>query len=93
MATRGLAIGELKIALELPSNEAVLCAAADGELVAAVSELAAAPLVAAGRVVRLAVGLDRRQFDLLTHKERRLSAAAAFVGLLEPSPSGASVRT
>jgi DNA-binding transcriptional LysR family regulator len=93
MAVRGVALAGLQVALELPSNEAVLSAAADGDLVAAVSELAAAPLAAAGRVVRLDIELDRRRFDLLTHKERRPSAAAAaFVALLEPSPPGASAR-
>jgi DNA-binding transcriptional LysR family regulator len=83
MSARGAPVAALRILLELPSNEAVLSAAADGDLVAAVSELAAAPFVAAGRVARLAFDLDSRRFDLLTHKERRLSAAAAaFTGLL-----------
>jgi DNA-binding transcriptional LysR family regulator len=86
MAARGVEIGELRLVLELPSNEAALTAAADGELVAAVSDMAAAPLVAAERVVRLAVDLAPRPFDILTHKERRLSAAAkAFVARLTPA--------
>ena len=77
------------MALELPSNEAVLSAAADGDLVAAVSDLAAEPFVVAGRLVRLPLDLDKRPFELLTHKERRLSAAAkAFVALLPPLPEG-----
>ena len=87
MALRGLAPDELRLVLELPSNEAALSAAADSELVAAVSDLAAAPLVAEGRVVRLAVELDPRRFDLLSHKERRLSAAGkAFAELVAARP-------
>jgi DNA-binding transcriptional LysR family regulator len=70
-------------AMALPSNEAVLAAVADGGLVAAVSELAAQPLVAAGRLARLPLDLVARDFLLLTHRERRPSAAgAAFVGRL-----------
>ena len=89
MAERG--VSALSVALELPSNEAVLSAAADSRLVAAVSELAAAPFVAVGRVVRLDAQLDARRFELLAHKERRLSAAAkAFVALLPSQASAAS---
>lgn len=84
VAARGLAPGDLRIVLELPSNEAVLSAAADSDLVTAVSRLAAAPFVAAGRLTSLRLTLDVRQFECLVHKERRLSAAArAFVDQLE----------
>ena len=76
----GVAVEALSIVLELPSNEAALSAAAEGGLVAAVSELAAAPFVATGRVVRLPLQLSERRFDLITHKGRRVSAAAhAFI--------------
>lgn len=75
-----LAFEALQVVLELPSNEAVLTAAAEGGLVAAVSELAAAPFVATGLLTRLALDLPPRRFELITHKERRPSAAgAAFV--------------
>jgi DNA-binding transcriptional LysR family regulator len=76
----GLAVGALQIVLEVPSNEAALTAAAEGGLIAAVSELAAAPFVATGLLARLALDLPPRRFELITHKERRPSAAgAAFV--------------
>lgn len=82
----GVPVADLRIALVLPSNEAVLSAAAGGTLVAAVSELAAQPLVAAGRIVRLQFDLGERRFDMLTHKERRLGAAArAFIEGLPPA--------
>lgn len=83
MARMGLARSDLRVLLELPSNEAALTAAAQGGLVAAVSELAAAPFLAAGRVVSLSADLGTRSFELLTHKERRPSAAAAaFLALI-----------
>jgi len=70
----------LRTALELTSNEAVLEAAASGDLVAAVSELAARSFVATGRLTRLQFDLPDRHFDLVTHRERsRSPAAAAFV--------------
>jgi len=77
MTAIGLSACQLRIVLELPSNEAALTALAEGELVTAVSELAAAPFLAAGRVAPLTWRLEGRQFALLTHKERRPSAAAA----------------
>jgi|SRR5579872_29510 len=89
IARLGVRAADLRVALELPSNEAVLSAAADGDLIAAVSELAAEPFVVAGRLVRLPLDLDERPFELLTHKERRLSAAGkAFVALLPPASGG-----
>jgi DNA-binding transcriptional LysR family regulator len=85
IAAHGLPAKTLTIALELPSNEAVLSAAADGRLVAAASELAAGPFLAMGRLARLPLDLEARRFDLLVHKERRLSAAGrAFVDALPP---------
>lgn len=84
-AARGLDPARLQVVLELPSNEAVLSAAADGELIAAVSELAAAPFVVAGRVTRLDFDLGERRFERLTHKARLPSAAGkAFIGLTQP---------
>jgi len=82
IAAHGLDPASLNVLLELPSNEALLSAAASGGLVAAVSELAATPMIAAGRICRLPFDLPRRPFELLTHKERRRShAGAAFVDL------------
>ncbi len=80
MADAGAGLQTLDIRLELPSNEAVLAAAESGGLVTAVSDLAAAPLVAAGRVVRLAFDAPQRAFALLTHRQRQPSRAAmAFI--------------
>jgi DNA-binding transcriptional LysR family regulator len=76
----GVDTGALAVRLALPSNEAVLGAVASGQMLSAVSDLAAAPLIAAGRVAALAIDLPERDFDLLTDRRRHRSrAAAAFV--------------
>ena len=80
----GVEPAEIRAVLELPSNEAVLAAAAEyGGLVTAVSELAARPLIGAGRLVQLDLDLGVRAFELITHKERMQShAAEAFINAL-----------
>lgn len=80
MAVHGATPADLRIVLELPSNDAVLAAAMNAELVTAVSELAAEPLVATGRLRELPFALATRNFRLVAHRERRRSRAAeAFV--------------
>jgi len=79
----GLGLAVLNVLLELPSNEAVLAAVAGGGALAAVSDLAAAPHVAAGRLARLDIDLVVRRFDRLTHHDRAPTrASAAFIALL-----------
>ncbi len=71
---------DMKVRLALPSNEAVLGAVASGPMLSAISELAAAPLIAAGRIQALSFGLPERSFELITERRRHRSrAAAAFV--------------
>jgi DNA-binding transcriptional LysR family regulator len=83
LAAAGVDLAELTVRLELPSNEAALAAAVAGGLVTAVSDLAAAPLVATGRVARLVFDTPERAFALLTHRQRNRSRAAqAFVAEL-----------
>ncbi|GGA89154.1 LysR family transcriptional regulator [Brucella endophytica] len=73
----------LKISLELPSNEAVLSAVQSGPYTAVLSELAAAPHLATGRLIKADFSLPRRRFLLLSHRERyRSRAFHSFVGLL-----------
>ena len=80
----GLAPETLNRVLDLPSNEAVLAAACAGGVLAPVSELAASPMIATGRLARLAFDLPERPFELLTHRGRRRSrAASAFIAELE----------
>jgi DNA-binding transcriptional LysR family regulator len=76
----GIDFRALKVRLALPSNEAVLGAVASGSMLSAVSELAAAPMIAAERITALAFGLPERSFELITQRRRRRSrAASAFV--------------
>lgn len=76
----GLSASDLQIALTLPSNEAILTAVATHPLVTAISELAARPLIEAGRLVQLSLDLPRRPFYRLHHKERTPSRATeAFI--------------
>jgi len=80
----GLDPGRLNILLELPSNEAMLAAVASGGALTAVSDLAAAPHVAAGRLARLAFEGVARRFDRLTHRDRAPSrAVGAFLTACE----------
>ena len=80
---QGLKASDLNIELTLPSNEAILTAVAAGTGVTAISELAARPLIEAGRLVQLPLDLPERPFYRLRHRERSLSRAAeAFVSAL-----------
>ena len=73
----------LRIALELPSNGAVLEAAEAGHLITAVSERAAVARVANGTITRLNWDMPERTFTMLRHKERRISrATATFIAAL-----------
>lgn len=65
----------LPVALSLPTNEAVLNAVLSSDCAAALSEMVVAPFVAAGRLSILPFELPQRNFSLLYHRERRLSAA------------------
>jgi DNA-binding transcriptional LysR family regulator len=72
----GLRLDAVEVALELPSNEAVLAAVEGGGGAAVVSERAAAPHLAAGLLARAGVSLPPRSFKALRHKERYASSAA-----------------
>ena len=82
LAAHGLAAGDLTIALELPSNEAVVSAIRGTSGVAALSSAVVAPRLAQGDLVAANISLPVRHFYALHHKERRLSKAAeALLGL------------
>ena len=79
----GLDPGALDVRLELPSNGAVLEAAAAGGLITAVSDLAAGPRAAAGLIGELDCRLAARDFHLLQSRARRPGRAAqAFIAML-----------
>lgn len=73
----GASAEQLQVSMVLPSNEAILTAVAASTLVTAISELAARPLIEAGRLVRLPLDMPERPFHLLRHLERSPSRAAA----------------
>ena len=74
--THGLALSDLKIAMELPSNEAVLTAVLSGKCAAALSRAAAQPLIDAGRLQVAGFQLPTRAFSMLVHTERHPGRAA-----------------
>ncbi len=69
----------LKVALELPSNEAICSAVQSGDTATAISELVAAPHLAAGTLAPADFALPQRQFLALTHRERHQSKALRFL--------------
>ena len=71
----GLKLSDLRIALELPSNEAVRSAVEAGQAATAISDLVAAPSIAARTLHRVRFDLPRRSFYILRHKERHVSRA------------------
>ncbi|MBP0615577.1 LysR family transcriptional regulator [Jiella sp. KSK16Y-1] len=74
---------DLKVMLELPSNEAVLAAVAAGKSASVVSAQAAAPNVALGRIVAIPLAGAKRSFSALTHSRRhRTKAVTALLGYL-----------
>lgn len=80
---KGVTPQQLKVSMVLPSNEAILTAVAASHLVTAISELAARPLIEAGRLVLLPLEMPERPFYLLRHKQRSISrAASALVAAL-----------
>jgi DNA-binding transcriptional LysR family regulator len=78
----------LRIALELPSNEAVRSAAGAGLLGAVViSASIAAPNLEAGLLQQIGFRLPEREFYVLTHRDRHPSRAArAFLEMLNAAP-------
>jgi DNA-binding transcriptional LysR family regulator len=79
----GLAPADLNIAIELPSNEAVLAAVLAGAGAAVLSESVCADALRAARLVRLPVSLPPRAFHAVQHADRyRTRAVASFLAIL-----------
>jgi DNA-binding transcriptional LysR family regulator len=73
----GVALQELRVVLELPSNESVRGAVEAGIGATAISASVAAPSLEVGLLHRVELGLPERAFYLVQHRERHLGAAAA----------------
>ena len=83
LAPMGLAPGDLKIVLELPSNEAVRSAVLAGAGASVLSHHVVAVAIEAGRLCQVALDLPPRPYALVRHAERYLSSAAqAFQSLV-----------
>lgn len=72
----GISPTKLKIAFELPSNEAIRAAVEAGAGATAVSELVVESPLRLGTLSRVPLELPSRQFHILSHRERYLSEAA-----------------
>lgn len=88
MRVAGYNPSRLNIALELPSNEAICSAVLSGNYVTAISELVAAPHLAAGTLVKADFTLPQRQFLMLSHKDRyQTKALKSFADMLMSEPN------
>jgi DNA-binding transcriptional LysR family regulator len=83
LAEAGIAAAQLEIALELPSNEAIRTAVEAGAGATVISRLVAGAMLRAGSLVQVGLGLPKRRFYALRHKERHVThAQRAFAALL-----------
>lgn len=83
LAGLGIAPGELRVSMVLPSNEAVRSAVESGMGCSVLSSLVVGPALRAGRLQRLPLALPPRPFHALRHKERyRGRAADALLALI-----------
>lgn len=69
----GIKLSDLRIALELPSNEAVRTAIETGDCATAISDLVVAQSLGSKTLHRVKFDLPRRSFYILRHKERHAS--------------------
>jgi DNA-binding transcriptional LysR family regulator len=69
----GIKLSDLRIALELPSNEAVRTAVETGDCATAISDLVVTQSLAAKTLHRVKFDLPRRSFYILRHRERHTS--------------------
>ena len=83
LAQSGIDPHALRIALELPSNEAVRAAVEAGLGAAVISASIAAPSLEAGLLEQVNFRLPEREFYVLIHRDRQPShAARAFLAML-----------
>ena len=71
----GVKPGDLRVTLELPSNEAVRAAVEAGDCATAISNLVVDPSITAGTLHRVRIEMPKRSFYVLRHKERYQSHA------------------
>ncbi|WP_321500744.1 LysR substrate-binding domain-containing protein [Breoghania sp.] len=76
LRARGVDPAGLDVALEFPSNEAVLSAVRADGFASVVSASVAEPFLGRGDLVAVSYDLPARAYSLLHHRERRLSRSA-----------------
>jgi DNA-binding transcriptional LysR family regulator len=85
----GVPVGTLRVALELPSNEAVRAAVEAGMGATAISASVAAPSLEAGLLSKIGLTLPDRDFCVVRHVERHPSGAAdALLAMIAGSAPG-----
>lgn len=72
----GIAPDSIRIAMELPSNEAVCAAVVAGAGASIISRLVAAALISSDELIAIDAKLPTRRFVQLRHKERYVTQAA-----------------
>jgi DNA-binding transcriptional LysR family regulator len=94
IAKAGLAMSDIDVILELPSNEAVRAAVADGAGAAVLSKLVVAASIEAGSLIDLNFALPKRRFFALRHKDRSITQAEReLFKLLDTLPQPATRQT
>lgn len=84
---KGLDLSDIRVVLELPSNEAIVTAIRSGRVVSLMSRMVAGALTGSVNVNILPSGQPRRAFSLIISTDRGLSdAAQAFVRRILESP-------
>lgn len=92
LAAAGVAAGSLRVALELPSNEAVRAAVEAGLGATVISASVAVPSLEAGLLHQVRLALPERAFRVLHHRERQPSRAAEALLTLIGTMPGAGRR-
>ncbi len=77
LALLGLRLADLEVALELPSNEAVLSAIAAGGYATVLSRRTVEAALGTGRLAAIDLGIPPRRFVALRHRERQPTRQAA----------------
>lgn len=95
LAAQGVNLGLLRIALELPSNEAILSAVSAGSGITILSESVCASSIKTGRVAQLTTDLGVRPFYVVQHADRYRSRAvtALLEFIRERGPALAKAQT
>jgi DNA-binding transcriptional LysR family regulator len=87
LAHLGIELRDLRVAMELPSNEAVRAAVEAGLGATALSASVAAPSIESGLLHHVQFSLPQREFHVLRHSQRyRSRIADALLAAIGPTP-------